>query len=151
MIDNNFYQYLKNLANTDGDEYGPSRIFNGLDGMEYFFCASDGVSGNLDLKYIKYYPSGGSNPPTASTIKDVTVLNSASNEAYLTFDWNFDKAYYSTDRGGDYDIYENEVESNILRLTSYLEPVMILVMGSIVGFIVLSICLPIFEMNQLIR
>ena len=49
------------------------------------------------------------------------------------------------------DVYENEVETNILRLTSYLEPVMILVMGSIVGFIVLSICLPIFEMNQLIR
>jgi general secretion pathway protein F len=49
------------------------------------------------------------------------------------------------------DVYENEVETNILRLTSYLEPVMILVMGSIVGFIVLSICLPILEMNQLIR
>ena len=49
------------------------------------------------------------------------------------------------------DVYENEVESSILRLTSYLEPVMILVMGAIVGFIVLSICLPIFEMNQLIR
>ena len=49
------------------------------------------------------------------------------------------------------DVYENEVENTILRLTSYLEPVMILVMGSIVGFIVLSICLPIFEMNQLIR
>jgi general secretion pathway protein F len=49
------------------------------------------------------------------------------------------------------DIFENEVETTILRLTSYLEPVMILVMGSVVGFIVLSICLPIFEMNQLIR
>jgi general secretion pathway protein F len=49
------------------------------------------------------------------------------------------------------DVYENEVETTILRLTSYLEPVMILVMGSIVGFIVLSICLPIFEMNTLIR
>ena len=49
------------------------------------------------------------------------------------------------------DVYENEVETSILRLTSYLEPVMILVMGSIVGFIVLSICLPIFEMNQLIH
>jgi general secretion pathway protein F len=49
------------------------------------------------------------------------------------------------------DVFENEVETSILRLTSYLEPVMILVMGSIVGFIVLSICLPIFEMNQLIR
>jgi general secretion pathway protein F len=49
------------------------------------------------------------------------------------------------------DVFEKEVETSILRLTSYLEPVMILVMGCIVGFIVLSICLPIFEMNQLIR
>ena len=49
------------------------------------------------------------------------------------------------------DVFENEVETSILRLTSYLEPVMILVMGSLVAFIVLSICLPIFEMNQLIR
>ena len=49
------------------------------------------------------------------------------------------------------DVFENEVETTILRLTSYLEPVMILVMGSVVAFIVLSICLPIFEMNQLIR
>jgi general secretion pathway protein F len=49
------------------------------------------------------------------------------------------------------DVYEKEVESTIMRLTSYLEPLMILVMGAIVGFIVLSICLPIFEMNQLIR
>jgi general secretion pathway protein F len=49
------------------------------------------------------------------------------------------------------DVFEKEVETSIMRLTSYLEPIMILVMGSIVGFIVLSICLPIFEMNQLIR
>ncbi len=49
------------------------------------------------------------------------------------------------------DVFEKEAENSILRLTSYLEPVMILVMGCIVGFIVLSICLPIFEMNQLIR
>jgi len=49
------------------------------------------------------------------------------------------------------DVFENEVETSIMRLTSYLEPVMILVMGICVLFIVLSICLPIFEMNQLIR
>ncbi|MGD9241297.1 MAG: type II secretion system F family protein, partial [Desulfobacterales bacterium] len=49
------------------------------------------------------------------------------------------------------DVFEKEAESSILRLTSYLEPVMILVMGCMVGFIVLSICLPIFEMNQLIK
>ena len=49
------------------------------------------------------------------------------------------------------DVFEKEVENSVMRLTSYLEPVMILAMGCIVGFIVLSICLPIFEMNQLIK
>ena len=49
------------------------------------------------------------------------------------------------------DLFENEVESALMRIASLLEPVMILIMGVIVGFIVLSICLPIFEMNQLIR
>jgi len=48
------------------------------------------------------------------------------------------------------DVYENEVESTVMGMTSLLEPVMILIMGVVVGFIVLSICLPIFEMNQLI-
>ncbi len=49
------------------------------------------------------------------------------------------------------DVYENEVESTVMSMTSLLEPIMILVMGVVVGFIVLSICLPIFEMNQLIK
>jgi general secretion pathway protein F len=43
------------------------------------------------------------------------------------------------------------VEADILILTSLLEPVMILSMGLLVGFIVVSILLPIFEMNQLVR
>ncbi|MDX9817280.1 MAG: type II secretion system inner membrane protein GspF [Desulfococcus multivorans] len=49
------------------------------------------------------------------------------------------------------DVYENEVEATVMSLTALLEPVMILFMAVIVGFIVLSICLPIFEMNELIR
>lgn len=49
------------------------------------------------------------------------------------------------------DAYETEVETNILVLTSLLEPAMILVMGAVVGFIVVSVLLPIFEMNQLVR
>ncbi len=49
------------------------------------------------------------------------------------------------------DVLESEVESAILSLTSLLEPLMIVFMGVIVGFIVLSICLPIFEMNQLVK
>ena len=49
------------------------------------------------------------------------------------------------------DSYEKEVETKIMALTSLIEPVMILVMGLLVSFIVVSILLPIFEMNQLIR
>ncbi len=49
------------------------------------------------------------------------------------------------------DTYEKDVESELMAMTSMLEPVMILVMGLIVGFIVVSILLPIFEMNQFIR
>lgn len=49
------------------------------------------------------------------------------------------------------DIFENEVENSIMSMTSLLEPVMILIMAVIVGFIVLSICLPIFEMSTLVR
>ncbi|MDL1967402.1 MAG: type II secretion system inner membrane protein GspF [Deltaproteobacteria bacterium] len=48
------------------------------------------------------------------------------------------------------DIYENEIELSVMNITSMLEPVMILIMGIIVAFIVISICLPIFEMNQLV-
>lgn len=49
------------------------------------------------------------------------------------------------------DSFETEVESDIMMMTSMLEPAMILIMGLMVGFIVISILLPIFEMNQLIR
>jgi general secretion pathway protein F len=49
------------------------------------------------------------------------------------------------------DIYEGEVESQIMAMTSMLEPVMILFMGLTVGFVVIAILLPIFEMNQLVR
>ena len=49
------------------------------------------------------------------------------------------------------DIYEREAESRITVMTSMLEPIMILVMALVVGFMLVSILLPIFEMNQLIR
>ncbi len=49
------------------------------------------------------------------------------------------------------DTYERDVESQIMAMTSMLEPVMILFMGVVILFIVVSILLPIFEMNQMIR
>jgi general secretion pathway protein F len=49
------------------------------------------------------------------------------------------------------DVFENEVESTMVSLTSLLEPLIILIMGIVVGFVVLSIVQPIMEMNQLVR
>ncbi|WP_027370959.1 type II secretion system inner membrane protein GspF [Desulfovermiculus halophilus] len=46
---------------------------------------------------------------------------------------------------------ENYVSNRLTALTSLLEPVMILVLGGIVGFVVLAVLLPIFDMSQLIR
>jgi general secretion pathway protein F len=49
------------------------------------------------------------------------------------------------------EIYDAEVDRVISRLTSLLEPAMILLMGSVVFFIVLAILLPIFEMSQIVK
>jgi general secretion pathway protein F len=46
--------------------------------------------------------------------------------------------------------HERELNTMITAATSLLEPLLILVMGSIVLIIVLAILLPIFEMNQLV-
>jgi len=49
------------------------------------------------------------------------------------------------------DSYEKETAAAIAFFMSLLEPVMILIMGLLVGFIVISVLLPIFEMNQLVK
>ncbi len=48
------------------------------------------------------------------------------------------------------DMYDGEVEMTAKTLTSLLEPVILLIMGAIIGFIVLAILLPIFEINQVL-
>jgi len=46
---------------------------------------------------------------------------------------------------------ENEAEGDLRSLVSLLEPMMILIMGVGVGFIALSVLLPILEMSQIVR
>ncbi len=43
------------------------------------------------------------------------------------------------------EFYEDQVSASVKALTSILEPIMIVVIGSIVGFIVISMYLPLFE------
>ena len=47
--------------------------------------------------------------------------------------------------------YERDVDRLIRTMTSLVEPVMILLVGSVVGFIVISMLLPIFQMDLLAR
>lgn len=47
--------------------------------------------------------------------------------------------------------YERQMSQRIKWITSLLEPLLILMVGLIVGLIVLSMLLPIFEMNTLVR
>jgi general secretion pathway protein F len=47
--------------------------------------------------------------------------------------------------------YEEEFSRRVQKSLSLLEPSMILLMGLIVGFIVLAVLLPIFQLNQLIK
>ena len=46
------------------------------------------------------------------------------------------------------DTYEHQTELAITGLLSLLEPILILIMGTVVGFVVLAILLPIFEASQ---
>ena len=47
--------------------------------------------------------------------------------------------------------YEPEVEYTLRNLTSLLEPFLLLIMGSIVGFIALSVLLPIFNLIKIVK
>lgn len=46
------------------------------------------------------------------------------------------------------EIYEHQVETRLNSLMAILEPLMILIMGTVVGFIVLAVLLPIFQASQ---
>jgi general secretion pathway protein F len=47
--------------------------------------------------------------------------------------------------------FEREFEASITRLMALLEPLLVLGMGVCVGFVVVAVLLPIFQLNQLIK
>ncbi len=50
-----------------------------------------------------------------------------------------------------YQYYEEEVDNTVKNLTNMIEPVIIVVLGSIIGFLVISMYLPIFKIGETIR
>ena len=49
------------------------------------------------------------------------------------------------------DFYDAEVDAKVKALTSLIEPLMIMIVGVMVGFIVISMYLPIFSLYENIR
>jgi general secretion pathway protein F len=47
--------------------------------------------------------------------------------------------------------YEADVETRVTALTSLLEPIMIVLLGGMVGFIAMEILMPLIQMNQLVE
>lgn len=49
------------------------------------------------------------------------------------------------------DTFDDEVDTTLAGIVSLLEPTMIVIMAVVVGFIVLAMLLPIFDMNQIVQ
>ncbi|MFH2011041.1 MAG: type II secretion system inner membrane protein GspF [bacterium] len=49
------------------------------------------------------------------------------------------------------DAYEKQVESRLGKLTTILEPLMIVILGGTVGFVIFSIIVPILQMNEVVQ
>jgi len=48
------------------------------------------------------------------------------------------------------DFYARKLKTVIKAVTSMIEPIMIIIMGFLVGFIAMSIILPIFKMSSIV-
>jgi len=48
-------------------------------------------------------------------------------------------------------VYETEIDLTVTSLTSLIEPLIIIVMGAVIGTIVMSVMLPMMEMNMLVQ
>jgi len=105
MISDNFLNTLLSTANTEGDDFGPYRFFSALDGYEYTLLSSENEAEGLDFYYLKNLPPQTTSNPMVLGPTPATLLNTGSDEAYISFDLNQDTAYFSSNRSGNFDIY----------------------------------------------
>ncbi len=112
MINDVFLTDLINTAETPGNDFGPYRLFSPVDGYEYLILASQNEAGDLDLFYTKNLPQFDNSIPPVDGPYPVNLLNTDSDDAYLSFDPNMDSAYFVSDRGGNFDIYLHQKPEN---------------------------------------
>jgi hypothetical protein len=105
ITNDSFTSKLIGQAVTPNDDFGPYRFFSTADGYEYFLLSSVNGYGNLDLYYLKNLPAYGSGSPAITGPNPVNIINSGSDDAYICLDSNMDSAYFTSDRGGNFDIF----------------------------------------------
>lgn len=118
---------MLNFINTPFNEYGPfyKRYGNGekignIEKSEFILFYATDKDGNLNIEYV-YMDSKFTRTNTAIHQKDsihgpfkVNLINSNNNEAYLSV--RNDKIYYSSDKDGNFDIYELKFDTTISLL-----------------------------------
>jgi hypothetical protein len=100
-----FLDKLINKAQTAGNDFGPYRLYSSVDGYEYLILASVNTAGNLDLFYLKNRPTSGTSLPEVYGPYPIKLLNTSSDDAYISFDTNQDSAYFCTNKDGNFDIF----------------------------------------------
>jgi hypothetical protein len=105
MSDDSFVSKLINQAKTPGNDFGPYRLFSTTDGFEYLILSSENADGNLDLYYLKNTPVSNANLPAIDGPYPVNILNSGSDDAYISFNILQDSVYFTSNRDGNFDIY----------------------------------------------
>ncbi len=105
IINDAFLTKLLKAANTSGNDFGPYRLFSSADGYEYLLLSSINGSGDLDFYYLKNRPGFGSALPEVFGPYPIKLLNTSADDVYLCFDTNEDSLYFSTNTGGNFDIF----------------------------------------------
>lgn len=105
MIQDAFLAKLITTAVTPRNDFGPFRVYSSFDGYEYLILSSENADGNLDLMYCKNRPQYGSSIPDVLGPYPVKLLNTSADDAYLSFNVGLDSAYFTTNAGGNFDIY----------------------------------------------
>ena len=108
-----FYSSLISKAVTTGNDFGPYSLSSLTDGYNYLFLASQTGTSPLDIYYLKYFPPYGTTIPTITGPIPAKVLNSSTDDAYVSFDLNEDSVYFTSNRGGNFDIYVQKKTSSV--------------------------------------
>jgi len=108
LINDAFLTALITAANTQKDDLGPYRLLSTADSHEYLLITTESDNGDTDIKYLRYLPQTGTNIPAFGSLTPAAVLNSSSDDGYVSFDISQTRVFLSSNREGQYNIYTIE-------------------------------------------